>query len=55
VLYKTTDSSTPDGERAILRNDPDLAIAWPRDAGSEPSVSDKDLKALAFRVADKFA
>jgi dTDP-4-dehydrorhamnose 3,5-epimerase len=55
VLYKTTDYYSPDGERAILWNDPDLAIAWPMDAGSEPSVSDKDLKALAFRVADKFA
>jgi dTDP-4-dehydrorhamnose 3,5-epimerase len=55
VLYKTTDYYSPDGERAILWNDPDLAIAWPMAAGSEPSVSDKDQRALAFRAADKFA
>jgi dTDP-4-dehydrorhamnose 3,5-epimerase len=54
VLYKTTDYYSPEGERAILWNDPDLAIAWPMAAGSEPSVSDKDRKALFFRAADKF-
>ncbi len=54
VQYKTTDYYSPEGERAILWNDPDLAIAWPLVAGNGPSVSDKDLKALSFRLADKF-
>lgn len=54
VLYKTTDYYSPEGERAILWNDPELAIRWPMAAGSEPSVSDKDLKALSFQAAEKF-
>jgi len=55
VLYKATDYYSPDGERAMLWNDPELAINWPMPAGASPSVSDKDLKALSFRAADKFA
>lgn len=54
VLYKASDYYSPEGERAILWNDPELAIDWPMPAGASPSVSDKDLRALSFRAADKF-
>ena len=51
VLYKTTDSYHPAGERAIRWDDPTLAIPWPID-GLVPSVSDKDAKAVAFADAE---
>ena len=54
VLYKATDYYSPEGERSILWNDPELAIEWPMAAGTSPSVSDKDLKALSFDAAEKF-
>jgi dTDP-4-dehydrorhamnose 3,5-epimerase len=47
-LYKTTDYYAPEFERAIIWNDPDIAINWP--AGLAPSLSQKD--ALAARLAD---
>ncbi len=52
VGYKTTDYYSPDGERAIAWNDPDLAIEWP--AGVSPLVSDKDGAAGPFAAADCF-
>ncbi len=55
VLYKTTNYYSPEGERAILWNDPELAIDGPMPDGAAPAVSDKDQKALSFRAADKFA
>jgi dTDP-4-dehydrorhamnose 3,5-epimerase len=47
-LYKTTEYYAPEFERAIIWNDPDIAINWP--AGLTPSLSQKD--ALAPRLAD---
>jgi dTDP-4-dehydrorhamnose 3,5-epimerase len=55
VIYKTTDYYSPEGERSLLWNDPDLAIDWSMPAGESPSISDKDLRALSFRNAEKFA
>jgi len=55
VLYKATDYYWPEGERAILWNDPELAIPWPMAAGMSPSISEKDLKALSFQAAEKFS
>ena len=40
ILYKTTDYYSPEHERCIAWNDPDLAIAWPLDG--EPVLSDRD-------------
>ena len=54
VLYKTTDSYYPAGERSILWNDPTLKIDWPLDKleGIEPSVSGKDAQGKLFQEAD---
>jgi dTDP-4-dehydrorhamnose 3,5-epimerase len=54
VLYKTTRGYYPPGERSILWNDPDLAIAWPLDqlSGAEPSISAKDAKGALLRDAE---
>ncbi len=47
-LYKTTDYYTPDLERSIRWNDPDLAIMWPLE--EDPLLSIKD--ATAVRMID---
>lgn len=52
VFYKTTDFYAPQHERAVLWNDPDLAIRWPLMA--EPTVSDKDRRAPRLQSADVF-
>lgn len=48
-LYKTTDYYSPEHERCIAWNDPDLAIAWPL-AGTTPRLSDKDQRGAALRT-----
>ena len=52
VAYKATDFYYAEGERAILWNDPDLAIDWPNDG--EPDLSDKDAAATRFVDAETF-
>lgn len=46
-LYKTTDYWSPEHERCIAWNDPDLAIDWP--LTGEPLVSAKDAQGRPFR------
>jgi dTDP-4-dehydrorhamnose 3,5-epimerase len=52
VLYKTTDFYHKAAERAIVWNDPDIAIAWPD--GIAPILSDKDAIAPRFAEAETF-
>jgi dTDP-4-dehydrorhamnose 3,5-epimerase len=40
VAYKCTDYYDPGGERGLIWNDPDIAVAWP-DLG-EPLLSERD-------------
>ena len=54
VLYACTDYYSPDGERAIIWNDPDLGIAWPLDNGLKPIVSGKDRQGSPFSAAEVF-
>lgn len=51
VLYKATDFYSPEQERTILWNDPDLAIEW---KVTNPIISSKDSQGLPFREAVKF-
>ena len=54
VLYKTTNSYYPTGERSIVWNDPTLNISWPLESlnGAAPSVSDKDALGSTFLSAE---
>ena len=51
-LYKATDFYAPEHERAIIWNDPDLAISWP--TGITPELSAKDGEAPLFRDAEVY-
>lgn len=51
-LYKAADFYAPEQERAIIWNDPDLAIDWP--GGVSPELSAKDAAAPRFRDAEVF-
>ena len=54
VFYKTTDFYSPEHERGIIWNDPDLGIDWGVDDG-EARLSDKDRLLPPFReVTDLF-
>ena len=52
ILYKTTDFWSPEHERAIKWDDPDLAIEWP--GSVTPQLSEKDAAAKSFIDADYF-
>ena len=51
-LYKTTDFYSPESERCIMWNDPQIGIQWPFD--SEPLVSAKDAKGVSLSEAKVF-
>jgi dTDP-4-dehydrorhamnose 3,5-epimerase len=51
VFYKATDFYHPASERAILWNDPELAIEWPLE-GITPAVSAKDANGAPFLQAE---
>jgi dTDP-4-dehydrorhamnose 3,5-epimerase len=53
LAYKVTDYYCPAGERTIVWNDPELAIAWPVSPGSE-ILSEKDRKGASLRDAEVF-
>ena len=46
ILYKATDYYSPEHERCIAWNDPDLAVAWPLDG--EPVLSARDRAGQAW-------
>jgi len=52
-LYMTTDFYAPEYERAIIWNDPDLAIDWPLSV--QPLLSEKDRQAPCFRDAECYS
>jgi dTDP-4-dehydrorhamnose 3,5-epimerase len=52
VLYKATDFYSPEDERTLAWDDPELKINWEPDG--EPIVSAKDRRGAAFRDAESF-
>lgn len=54
-LYKTTDYYNPDMERSLAWDDPQVAISWPIENGTQPIVSAKDTKATKLADAEIFA
>lgn len=51
-LYKTTDYWSPEHERSLLWNDPEIGIEWPIDG--LPMLSGKDSKGCLLAEADSF-
>jgi dTDP-4-dehydrorhamnose 3,5-epimerase len=52
VLYKATDFYSPEHERCLLWNDPELRIGWPVEAA--PVLSAKDAAGMRLRDAEVF-
>ncbi|HEX8962643.1 MAG TPA: dTDP-4-dehydrorhamnose 3,5-epimerase [Rhodocyclaceae bacterium] len=51
-LYKTTDYWSPEHERSVAWNDPDLAISWPLSA--PPILAAKDAAGVPFAGAQAY-
>jgi len=51
--YNCTDFYSPDFDRAIRWDDPDIAVEWPLD-GTAPLLSDKDAAAPTLRNAELY-
>jgi dTDP-4-dehydrorhamnose 3,5-epimerase len=49
VLYKCTEEYSPEDDRGIIWNDPDIGIAWPL---KDPLLSDKDAALPRMRDED---
>ncbi|TIV62577.1 MAG: dTDP-4-dehydrorhamnose 3,5-epimerase [Mesorhizobium sp.] len=54
ILYKVTDTYSPEHDRSIRFDDPAIGIAWPALAGGF-QLSDKDRKAPPLSEAEVFA
>jgi dTDP-4-dehydrorhamnose 3,5-epimerase len=55
VIYKVTDFYSPEWDRTLLWNDPDLGIEWPLIEGTPLLLSEKDANGTPLRDADTFA
>jgi len=53
MIYKVTDYFSPEHDRSIRWDDPDIGIEWPLEG--EPLLSDKDANAPYLRDAEVFA
>ncbi len=53
-IYKCTEFYSPEHERAIIWNDPSLAIDWPLVNGAAPVLSAKDAKACRLQDAEVY-
>jgi dTDP-4-dehydrorhamnose 3,5-epimerase len=53
LLYKTTEYYSPEHDRCIRWDDPDIGIDWP-DIGIDPLLSPKDANAPLLRDAETF-
>ena len=55
LLYKCTDFYSPEDDRTLLWEDPDVAVRWPLITGEAPLLSDKDKTGRRLRDAETFA
>jgi dTDP-4-dehydrorhamnose 3,5-epimerase len=53
-FYKVTTPYNPSADRSLRWNDPDLAIEWPIEIGTEPIVSPRDAAAATFAECEKY-
>ncbi len=53
VVYKVTESYSPEHERCILWNDERLNIDWP--INTQPLMSDRDLSGTSFKDAEVYS
>ena len=51
-VYSCTDFYAPQHERCVLWCDPDLAIKWPLDPSTPPTLSEKDKAGTPFSKAE---
>lgn len=51
-LYKTTDYYSPQNERCLLWNDPEIGISWP--INGDPTLTEKDRCGLPLSDADVY-
>jgi dTDP-4-dehydrorhamnose 3,5-epimerase len=54
LVYKTTDYYSPQWDRTLLWDDPDLNIDWPVQPGTTPILSKKDAGGTRLKDADVF-
>lgn len=55
LLYKCTDFYSPQHDRALRWNDPEIAIEWPLAEGEPPVVSAKDAAGKSLQETETFA
>jgi dTDP-4-dehydrorhamnose 3,5-epimerase len=53
-VYKCTDYYTPECERVLAWNDPDIAIDWPLAENKAPRLSERDARGLRLSEAEIF-
>ena len=54
VLYKMTDYYTPDFQRTLLWNDPEIGVEWPVLPGMELILSENDRNGVQFKDAEYY-
>ena len=54
MIYKVTDYYSPEWERTLLWNDPELNIDWPLNHGIPLLISDKDADGVPLKDIETF-
>lgn len=54
VIYKVTDYYSPEWERTLLWNDPELKIDWPLNLGIPLLISEKDAAGVPLKDIETF-